>query len=196
MSGLLMSRSDTLTKYVSMHMARDERADSWKLKLSSRLNSKYKKSLLFQYLKMHNPHVVLLQETHLMGSRVMALKKPWVQKEFNVTYSTYSRGVSILISKPLQCIIHDVHIDPHGKYGMLVLTIYNKKYVIVNVYLPPPSQVQSLYPLYERLAPHCPAQVLFMGDFNTTLSRDLDRPSSQANFSLRFGHLGTCHGLY
>lgn len=53
--------------------------------------------------------------------------------------------------------------------------------------MPPPSQVQSLYPLYEWLAPHFPAQVLFMGDFNATLSRDLDRSSPQANYNSDIG---------
>lgn len=70
---------------------------------------------------------------------------------------------------------------------MLVLTIYNTKYIIVNVYLPPPSEIQVLYSLYERLAPHCPARILFIGDFNATLSRDLDRPFPQSNFSPELG---------
>lgn len=150
------------------------------------LNSKYKRSLLFHYLKPHNPHIVLLQETHLTGNKVLALKKPWVQRALHATYSSYSQGVSILISKRVPCLIHDVHLDPQGKYVMVVLSMYNKKYVIVNVYLPP-SQIQILYTLYERLAPHCPAHALFMGDFNATLSRDLDRPSAQSTFNSDLG---------
>lgn len=80
-----------------------------------------------------------LSQTHLTGSKVLALKNPWVQRALHATYSSYSRGVSILISKRIPCVVHEVHLDPQGKFVMVVLSVYNKKYVIVNVYLPPPE---------------------------------------------------------
>lgn len=39
------------------------------------LNSKFKRSMVLQYLKSQNPHVVLLQETHLTGSKIRFLNK-------------------------------------------------------------------------------------------------------------------------
>ena len=69
------------------------------------LNSKFKRASMFQYLKVARPHVVLLQETHLDGNRILALRKHWIQKSFHATYSTFARGVSIVISKVLPCTI-------------------------------------------------------------------------------------------
>ncbi|XP_077315544.1 CDGSH iron-sulfur domain-containing protein 3, mitochondrial [Lithobates pipiens] len=54
------------------------------------------------------------QETHLDGSRVLALCRAWIQRAIHATYSTYSRGVSILISKAVPCTIHHVISDPGG----------------------------------------------------------------------------------
>lgn len=78
------------------------------------LNSKYKQ-WLFQYLKLHNPHIVLLQETHCIGIRIMALKKIGAEGVSCDILHVFS-WVSILISKNLPCTIHDVHLDPKGKF--------------------------------------------------------------------------------
>lgn len=80
------------------------------------LNSKIKRSLIFTYIKKYNPHICILHETHLTGSRTLALKKPWVGSHYHSTYSTYSRGVSVLIHKSLPFTLLDLHLDPEGKY--------------------------------------------------------------------------------
>lgn len=59
------------------------------------LNSTVKRSLVFQFIKKHNPHICVLQETHLIGSKTLSLKKPWVGHHYHSTYSNF-RGVSIL----------------------------------------------------------------------------------------------------
>lgn len=65
------------------------------------LGSKFKRALLFQYLKSHAPQIIILQETHLMSSKILMLKNPWIQRAIHATYSTYARGVSILKSQKL-----------------------------------------------------------------------------------------------
>ena len=105
------------------------------------LNSKFKRATLFQYLKTRSPQLILLQETHLMGSKILTLKKPWVQRAIHATYSTYARGVSILIHKNFPCVIEEVRADPLGKYVILVFTLWAQRYIIVNLYIPPPSHL-------------------------------------------------------
>lgn len=45
---------------------------SWNVRA---LNSKFKRALLFQYLKSSSSQLILLQETHLIGSKILTLKK-------------------------------------------------------------------------------------------------------------------------
>lgn len=72
------------------------------------LNSRLKRSLVFNYLRRYKPHIILLQETHLQGSRVLALKQANIMKVIHAEYSTYSRGVAILVIKKANA--HILHI--------------------------------------------------------------------------------------
>lgn len=145
------------------------------------LNSKFKRVVLFQYLKSQSPHIILLQETHLIGSKIMALKKPWIQRAF----SDYARGVSVLISKKLPGVIEHIHTDPFAKYVIVVMTLWQIKYVITALYVRPPFSPDILFTVLERILPHCLAKLLIMGDFNSTMSPTLDPPQLR-NFP------GTC----
>lgn len=91
------------------------------------LNNKFKRAAVFQYLKQVKPHVVLLQETHLEGSKFLSLRKPWIQRFFHSSYSSYARGASVLISKAIACTIHRVFTDPGGRYVALVLDLAYQK---------------------------------------------------------------------
>lgn len=154
------------------------------------LNSKFKRALLFQYLKSHNPHILILQETHLLGSKLMALKRQWVQNAFHASYSTYARGVSVLVSKSLTCEIEAVHTDPQGKFVVVVAQIWHKRYIFVGVYIPPPFHPHTLYSILEKIAPYTPAKLLIMGDFNSILSPELDRPTPPKSHTGGFVQMG------
>lgn len=101
------------------------------------LNNKFKRAKVFQNLKQVKPHVVL-QETHLEGSKILSLRKPWIQKAFHSTYSAYARGVSILISKAIACTVQQVVTDRGGRYVAIVLEMYSQTILLVSIYLPPP----------------------------------------------------------
>lgn len=92
---------------------------------------------MFQYVRTNAPHILLLQEMHLMGRRIYACRKPWVQKVFHATYSNFSRGVSVLVSKALLCVVDVLHMDPLGKFVVEILSLWGLQYIIVNVYVPP-----------------------------------------------------------
>lgn len=51
-----------------------------------RLNAGFKLSLVFIYLKKYNPPICILQEIHLVGSKVLSLKKKiWVGHYYHAT---------------------------------------------------------------------------------------------------------------
>lgn len=107
------------------------------------------------------------------------MRRPWVQKSFHATFSTFTRGVSILISKALPCTIHQVFSDPGGRYVAVLLDVHHYKMLLVNVYLPPPVNIQILYDLFTRLAPFAQLPLIMMGDFNSILDAlDSSNPGS------------------
>lgn len=69
---------------------------------------------MFKYVKSYAPKI-LVQGTHLLGRKILGLKNPWIQEPFHATYSNFARGVSVLISKSLACVVDTVHTDPSGK---------------------------------------------------------------------------------
>lgn len=50
------------------------------------LNSKFKHAQLFNYNKTYSPSLLLLQEKHLMGQKILALKKAWVAHHYHAPF--------------------------------------------------------------------------------------------------------------
>lgn len=108
------------------------------------LNDKVKRSLVLTYLKKYNPHVCILQETHLAGSKVLGLKKPWACHYYHATYSSFAQGVSVLIHKSLTYELLDVKVDPEGSYVLLHVVIDTMEMIILGLYIPPPATTALL----------------------------------------------------
>uniref|UniRef100_A0A803K4L8 exodeoxyribonuclease III n=1 Tax=Xenopus tropicalis TaxID=8364 RepID=A0A803K4L8_XENTR len=83
------------------------------------LNSKFKRAQLFTYLKKYNPTILLLQETHQVGSKILALKKPWVAHHFHAPFSSHARGVATLIQKIVMYETMRVCLDAQGRYVII-----------------------------------------------------------------------------
>lgn len=63
-------------------MCADLKLLSWNIR---GLNDKIKRSLLFKFLHSHKPLILFLQENHLLGSKILALKRAWVKQCFYAT---------------------------------------------------------------------------------------------------------------
>lgn len=64
-------------------MMADVRIVSWNVR---GLNHKLKRASIFQYIKQTRPHIILLQETHLDGSRILSFAQTMDSKgnTFNI----------------------------------------------------------------------------------------------------------------
>lgn len=151
------------------------------------LNSKFKRALVLKFLQAQHPHIMFLQETHLLGNKILAMKRPWIHKAIHATYSSYARGVSILLHKSLPCSIETVITDPGGRYLVVIIEVYSRRLALVNVYISPPFTGNILYEVLEKLAPHAPFQLLVAGDFNNIINYTLDtsNPHSAPNHVLQ-----------
>lgn len=139
------------------------------------LNSPHKQSLVFSYLKKYKPHIICLQETHLTGTMVWYLKRPWLATQYHATYSNYSQGVSILLARSLPAEILLVKTDPAGRFIILTLRIVSTIFTLVNIYVPPPFSPDVLSHLSLLLLSRSPSPLLFVGDFNAVLDPAMDR---------------------
>lgn len=74
--------------------------------------NKFKCVLMFKYT--HKQHILFLHETHLLGNKILSLCRAWVWQAFLATYSSYARGVAILLKKSLPYKVISVSIDPGG----------------------------------------------------------------------------------
>lgn len=128
------------------------------------MNSKIKRSLILDFIKRYKPHIILLQETHLQGSKVMALKKANVMRVLHAEYSTYSRGVAILVTKKAAAHILQVKLDPNGRYAILVFRMYNVSLTLVCVYIPPPFSFPILDNIIKEAILIAQGPLLRLGD--------------------------------
>lgn len=108
------------------------------------LNPPAKRSLAFQFMKTRAPHICVHQETYLMGSRTLSLKKPWTGHHYYSTYSNFARGVSVLVRKSLPFKLLDLILDTDGRYILLHVHIECLTPVVVGLYLPPPASLKLL----------------------------------------------------
>lgn len=118
------------------------------------LNSAVKHFLVFNYLRKLNPHIYILQETPLIGSRVLSLKRAWVCAHDHASYANYTRGVSILV-------LLEVRTDSNGRYILIHALILDVQYVIVDV----------LHLLMHKITQFDVDNVLIVGDFHLVPSR-------------------------
>lgn len=107
-----------------------------------------------------------------------------MQQAFHTTYSSYTRGVAILLSKSLVYKVIHVCSDPEGRFIILVLELGTMKYVFVNVYIPPPFSRGIFYTIQEKLAPLQLARVICARDFNSVLQANFNVHISQRTSSV------------
>lgn len=85
----------------------------------------------------------------------------------------------MLVHKSLHFQLLDVRLDPGGRYVLLHSLIEEIPVVIVEIYLPPPADVGVLHDLMQQATLYNVENVLFIGDFNMTPNRELDRMQMQ-----------------
>lgn len=166
---------------------------SWNVRAQG-LNSKFKRSLLFNFLKRYHPHICILQETHLTGSRVLACKKPWVGSYYHSTYS-YSRGVTILVHKSVHFSLLDLHWDADGRYVVLHALCARLELVIVGVYIPSSANMSLIFKLALIMAQYPTVQILLTGDFNMPPAPSIDKLNFDPSIDFPLSCLAETYGL-
>ena len=94
-----------------------------------------KRALVLASMEGKGPGILCLQETHLTKDSMTHLGTRKFSYRYHSVHSSYSRGVSILISKGLPFSCEQSWIDEQGRYIFLACKIDNEPYILVNICL-------------------------------------------------------------
>lgn len=118
-------------------------------------------------------YIAFLQETHLVDKEHMKLRRDWVGQACSSSFTSSSRGVSVLIHTTIPIVLITCTADPEDRY--IHGTIYGTHITTMNIYTPnslPPSFWTGVATELEEC--RRPLTVLG-GDLNFCLDNKLDR---------------------
>lgn len=83
--------------------------------------------------------------------------------------------LSILIAKSVQFELGEISTDPQGRYVFLSSKLFGEPFLLMAFYVPPPFSINIILEGLTFMARYPTVQVVWMGDFNTTMNDTLDR---------------------
>ena len=92
-----------------------------------------KRQAILDSVKQYHPVICCIQKTHLLEDHKKLLSPQWAAQCYHAMYSTYARGVSILLHKSIAFTCISYKIDREGRYVCLHCTLYTTPCVIIGV---------------------------------------------------------------
>uniref|UniRef100_A0A3Q3BNZ9 Reverse transcriptase domain-containing protein n=1 Tax=Kryptolebias marmoratus TaxID=37003 RepID=A0A3Q3BNZ9_KRYMA len=142
------------------------------------LNSPIKRKRVYTYLKKLKPDIVYLQETHLSDREHKKLKREWVGQVFFSSFSSKSRGTTILIHKNVPFTATKTISDPSGRYIMVQGQMYSESWTFMNIYAPNYDDSLFIQDVFLQIS-QAQGFLVVGGDFNFCLDTVLDRSSDR-----------------
>lgn len=138
-----------------------------------------KRALVFDILDTFRVNIACLQETHLTRDTKTQIRNRKYGHQFHAVYTSYSRGVAVLIGKEVVFSCRHCNIDAEGRYVFLHCIIGYRECILANIYNPPPFKLEVLYCLLEFLVDKLNIPVIAVGDFNVAINKEIDFPQEK-----------------
>ena len=132
-----------------------------------------KRRAIFQYYRTRCD-ILCLQETHSDKDTCDQWSAEWGGQAIYAHGTTNSRGVAILIKKSYNGGISVVKTDPEGRYVTIECQVNDKKICITSIYAPNKDSPMFFENVIKDTFERNP-ELVIVGDFNTTMSNDVDR---------------------
>lgn len=150
-----------------------------------------KKAAVFLAMEAYGIELACLQETHLTNDTKSNARNYKFQEQYHSVYTSYSRGVSILVGRSISFSCREARIDALGRYVFLSCVVENRPLVLANIYVPPPFNTEPILDLLEFVDNKADVPIILVGDFNTVLDNTMDRfPPLKRAERLSEGRLG------
>ena len=88
------------------------------------------------YLKKLSTSIAFIQETHLTDVEHLKLRRDWVGHVFFSSFTSYARGVVVLINKDIRLKLNSVEKDKSGRFLLIDCVLNTNRVTLVNVYHP------------------------------------------------------------
>ncbi|XP_044142297.1 noncompact myelin-associated protein isoform X1 [Bufo gargarizans] len=119
-------------------------------------------------------------ETHLTRETVSRLTTGWYSQSYHSTFSSSSRGVSVLIHNSVDFTLIESYIDDQGRFIFLHGKLHGYSYILAFFYIPPPFSMYPLIQLTLFFEGRSECRLVLMGDFNAVMDPNKDRFTSDA----------------
>lgn len=139
------------------------------------IHSPIKRKKILSFLKKEKVHVALLQETHLSPDEHMKLRRDWVGQVFHSSFTSKSRGVTILINKHFPLVDIEFISDKLGRYIMLKGCLHGQRFSFLNIYYPPVHPHDFISHACSLFADWICENTVIGGDFNCYFSSTMDK---------------------
>uniref|UniRef100_A0A8I3WCM7 exodeoxyribonuclease III n=1 Tax=Callithrix jacchus TaxID=9483 RepID=A0A8I3WCM7_CALJA len=133
------------------------------------LNAPIKRQRLANWIKIQNPSVCCIQETHLKCKDTKRLKIKGWRKIYQANGEQKKAGVAILISDKIVFKATKIKRDKEGHYIMLKGSI-QEELTILNIYGPNAGAPRYIRQVLNDLQRDLDSHTIIVGDFNTPLS--------------------------
>uniref|UniRef100_A0A803JQ02 Reverse transcriptase domain-containing protein n=1 Tax=Xenopus tropicalis TaxID=8364 RepID=A0A803JQ02_XENTR len=138
------------------------------------LNTPQKRNLTLNEAFKVKADILFYQETHFKKPNPPSFQNRKYPIAYHALSCTKSKGVSILVGTAIAFQLHQQLADPSGRYLMLICSINNQVYTLVNLYTPNENQIQFLTKTLTHLMQHRQGKCIVAGDFNNILNPILD----------------------
>lgn len=122
--------------------------------------------------------IIFLQETHILNSDIIKLRRSWGGQVFHSNFNAKGRGTAILIRKNINFTSEKAISDPHGHYVIVVGCLLDKQVILVNIYAPNFDDSNFFNKVFNSIPIADGYELIIGGDFNCVLDTYLDRSSS------------------
>ncbi|KAM8967049.1 epidermal growth factor receptor [Pelodytes ibericus] len=142
------------------------------------LNIPQKRMALDRYLEKERIQVVMVQETHWRQMDEVRWTSRQYSQIIRASRITEKKcGVAIYFHKSIRIEIKHQELDPEGRFIILVCTINEELFTLINVYLPNVNPVGLLNHIMERVEKVRMGTQLIAGDFNCVADITIDKMS-------------------
>ena len=126
------------------------------------------------YFKETKVNILCLQDTHLIESDIMTLKKQWDGDVLLSGSKTNSRGVAVLLNSNFEYKILGTNIDKNGNFLNIVLQLSTLTINLTTTYGPNIDNPGFFENIQNLLQNDNADYNIICGDFNLVLNPDLD----------------------